>query len=106
LLFHRARPAFLFNVAPIGKLLRGSRFRVALGEKKKKLHALFHYPDLRDPTGFLVIEYPATQSAEIGEFRRHFVVFQIMLHKKQIAQSAGIRPYWVEQDGARRTRDA
>src|SRR5205823_11035148 len=56
-LFDDAGPALLLNTAPSGKFPRLPRFRIALGRKKKKLHFLFHGPNLRDALAFFVVKH-------------------------------------------------
>src|SRR5205823_12801129 len=56
-LFYHAGPVFLFNRAPARKFARLAGFRIAFGRKQKKLHFLFHHPNLCDPLAFLVVEH-------------------------------------------------
>src|SRR5438477_6423077 len=60
-LFYHAGPVFLFNRAPARKFARLAGFRIAFGRKQKKLHFLFHHPNLCDPLAFLVVEHATAE---------------------------------------------
>src|SRR6202011_1646227 len=76
LLFYNADPTLLFNIAPTGKISRLSGFWIALGREQKKLHFLFHHPDLRDALAFLVVEHATAKCFQLSEFRRDIVMHQ------------------------------
>src|SRR5438445_11186007 len=54
---------------------------------------------------FVVIEDPATQCVKISKLRRHIIMFELVFHKKQIAQRARVGPDRIEEDRSGRARD-
>src|SRR6202051_2454412 len=47
---------------------------------------------------FIVIEDPAPYCAKISKLRRHIIMFELVFHKKEIPQGAGVGPNRIEQD--------
>src|ERR1700736_6541322 len=103
-LLDHARPTFVIDVAPAGKVENLACLRVPFRRKKEELHPLLGQPNLRHTQAFFVIENTSAQCVKIRELGRHVIMGQTMLHKKQIAERSGISFYRIQDYGASRAR--
>ena len=74
---------------------------VRLGGKQKELHPFFLHPNLGDAMHFVVVKHPRAKRFEVGEFGRHVVMLEPILHVEKIVQRAGIGLHRVKLRRAR-----
>src|SRR6266496_3053014 len=91
-------PTFLMNITPTRKRQYGPSLAVSLCREKKKLHAFFSHPNLRDPLRLIVVKNAAADCAKIGELLWNVVVFKPVFHKEQITQCPRFSAHRIEGD--------